>query len=272
MTLERVAYVGLGTIGSMMATSAARKGYEVRAFDLERARLDPLTSHGVIPVSSAADAAAASELIGVIVPSDDDVKAAVLGTNGVLEGAAAGSVIALHSTITPETVLQIGEAAGKKGVSVVDAPVTRGVVGTENQMFLYMVGGEEEAVRFCEPAFSASGARIIHVGPLGSGAAMKLIQQAVLAMSKLAAFEGYRLADKLGLSLERASEVLVEQYRSSGTWLSGVKDGGAASVLLGGPDMRSVELAQAAGQEVDQQSVPLALAYEAMKQNRPSSH
>ena len=101
---------------------------------------------------------------------------------------------------------------------------------------------------------------------------MKLIQQAVLAMSKLAAFEGYRLADKLGLSLERASEVLVEQYRSSGTWLSGVKDGGAASVLLGGPDMRSVELAQAAGQEVDQQSVPLALAYEAMKQNRPSSH
>ena len=270
MTIERVAYVGIGTIGSMMAASAAKKGYQVRAFDLQAERLDALKTHGVIPVSSAAEAAAASDLIGVIVPNDDDVKAAILGADGVLEGARSGSVIALHSTITPETVLLIAEAAGKKGVSVVDAPVTRGVVGTETQMFLYMVGGEEETVRSCEPVFSTSGARIVHVGPLGAGAAMKLIQQAVLAMSKLAAFEGFELADKLGLDLEKASEVLVEQYRSSGGWLSAVKDGGAAGVLLGGPDMRSVELARAIGREVDQESAPLALAHDAMKENRPS--
>ena len=73
-----------------------------------------------------------------------------------------------------------------------------------------------------------------------------------------------------GLDLEKASEVLVEQYRSSGGWLSAVKDGGAAGDLLGGPDMRSVELATAIGQEVDQESAPLALAYDAMKENRPS--
>ena len=269
MAIERVAYVGLGVIGSMMATSAAKKGYEVRAFDLQTEHLDALVPHGIVPVSSAAEAAAASDLVGVVVPSDDDVKAAVLGADGVLEGARPGSVIALHSTITPQTVHEIAEAAESKGVFVVDAPVTRGVVRTETQMFLYMVGGDDETVRSCEPVFSTSGARIVHIGPLGAGATMKLIQQAVLAMSKLAAFEGFELADKLGLDLEKASEVLVEQYRSSGGWLGAVKNGSAASVLLGGPDMRSVELAQAAGRQVDQESVPLALASQAMKKHRP---
>jgi 3-hydroxyisobutyrate dehydrogenase len=203
----RAGFVGLGSIGQPMARRLLGGGLETTVFDLAEDPVTALVAAGARRAGSPREVAAAADVVGVCVRDDADVRAVVLGDDGVLAGAAPGTVIAIHSTILPRTVLELGAAAAPRGVGVVDACVTGGPMGAERGTLTYMVGGEEVHVERCRPVFATAAAKIVHTGALGTGAATKLCNNLMTYLGFLAAFESNLLAERAGLSREALHEV-----------------------------------------------------------------
>ena len=203
----RAGFVGLGSIGQPMARRLLAGGLETTVFDLDAPALAALVAAGARGAGSAREVAAAADVVGVCVRDDADVKAVVLGADGLLAGAPPGSVIAIHSTILPRTVVEVGEAAAARGVGLVDACVTGGPMGAERGTLTYMVGGDAAHVERCRPVFATAAAKIVHTGALGTGAATKLCNNLMTYLGFLAAFESNLLAERAGLSREALHEV-----------------------------------------------------------------
>lgn len=190
-----------------MARRLVAGGLDTTVFDVVPAAMDDLVAAGARPGACAREVAAASDVVGVCVRDDAEVRAAVLGADGLLAGAAPGLVIAIHSTILPRTVCEIGEATGARGVGVVDACVTGGAAGAEQGRLTYMVGGEAALLERCRPVFETCAEKIVHTGALGTGAATKLCNNLMTYLGFLAAFEATLLARRSGLSQEALEEV-----------------------------------------------------------------
>ncbi len=203
----RVGFIGLGEMGGPMARWLVEKSLETAVYDLRPEAVEELRKAGARAAGSCRELAGQSEVIGVCVRDDADVRAAVLAPDGVLAGAASGAIVALHSTIRPSTVFEVARAASERGVGVVDAPITGGAAGARNGTLCYMVGGEAELVERCRPVFETSASRIVHTGALGTGAATKLSNNLMTYRGFLAAFEATLLADGAGLSREALFEV-----------------------------------------------------------------
>lgn len=206
MTL-RAGFVGLGSIGRPMARRLCTAGLPTTVFDLVPAAVEELVAAGASRADSARAVAAATDVIGVCVRDDADVEAVVLGEHGLLAGAAPGTVIAIHSTILPRTVRELGAAAATRGVAVVDACVTGGPMGAEQGRLTYMVGGTDIDVERCRPVFATAAKIIVHTGALGTGAATKLCNNLMTYVGFLAAFEATLLARESGLSESAFEEV-----------------------------------------------------------------
>jgi 3-hydroxyisobutyrate dehydrogenase-like beta-hydroxyacid dehydrogenase len=215
----RVGFVGLGRIGMPMARRLVAAGLETTVFDLLPAAVDALVAAGARGARSAREVAAAADVVGVCVLDDAQVRAVVLDDDGLLAGAAPGTVIALHSTILPRTVTEMGTAAAARGIGVIDACITGGAMGAEQGTLTYIVGGEAAHLERCRPVFATSAATIIHTGPLGTGAATKLCNNLMTYLGFLSAFEATLLARRSGLSMEALEAVtgangnLTEQMR-----------------------------------------------------------
>lgn len=203
----RAGFIGLGSIGRPMARRLCAGGLPTTVYDLVPAAVDELVAAGAARADSARAVAAASDVVGVCVRDDADVTAVVLGDDGLLAGAASGLVIAIHSTILPRTVRELGAAAAERGVSVVDACVTGGPTGAEQGRLTYMVGGEAADLERCRPVFATAARAIVHTGPLGTGAATKLCNNLMTYLGFLAAFEATTLAREAGLSTSAFEEV-----------------------------------------------------------------
>jgi 3-hydroxyisobutyrate dehydrogenase len=195
----RAGFIGLGSIGRPMARRLCAGGLATTVFDLVAA--------GATRAATARAVAAASDVIGVCVRDDADVQAVVLGEDGLLAGAAPGTVIAIHSTILPRTVRELGTTAAARGVGVVDACVTGGPMGAEQGRLTYMVGGDVADLERCRPVFATAARSIVHTGALGSGAATKLCNNLMTYLGFLAAFEATTLAREAGLSTSALEEV-----------------------------------------------------------------
>jgi len=190
-----------------MARRLVEGGLATRVFDVVDTAVAPLVTAGATRAASGREAAAEADVIGVCVRDDAEVWAAVLGDNGILAGAQRGSVIAIHSTILPRTVRELGAAAAAGGVGVVDACITGGPTGAANGTLTYMVGGDSAHVEHCRPAFETSAAKIVHTGELGTGAATKLCNNLMTYLGFLSAFEATLLARRSGLSEDKLEEV-----------------------------------------------------------------
>lgn len=200
-------FVGLGNIGLPMALRIVGGGFVTTVLDLREAPLATATAAGARRAESAAALAASADVIGVCVRDDAEVRAVVAGDDGLLAGARPGTVIALHSTIPPRTVRELGATAAARGVGLIDAPITGGAGGAEQGTLTYMVGGEVAALERCRPVFATSAARIVHTGPLGSGAATKLCNNLMLYLEFLAASEAAALARSAGVALDALIDV-----------------------------------------------------------------
>jgi 3-hydroxyisobutyrate dehydrogenase len=205
-------FIGLGNIGKPMALRLVQAGLPTVVFDRREAACRELANLGARAATSCAEVAATCDVIGVCVRDDDDVRQVTLAPDGVLPSARSGAVIALHSTILPRTVIEIGHAAAAREVGVVDAAITGGAAGAQNGTLTYMVGGDAALVERCRPVFATSAAHIVHTGALGSGAATKLCNNLIGYLGYLAAFEAAHLAEHAGLSID----ALLEVTRSTG--------------------------------------------------------
>ena len=217
----RVGFIGLGTQGKYLALNLAQAGHELIVYDIRREPMEELAAAGAALAESPRAVGAASEVAEVCVLDDAQVGSVSLGPGGVIAGAKAGAVIAIHSTIRPATIYEIARAAAERGVEVVDAPVSGGEAGARRKTMSYMVGGSDAAVEKCLPLFATSGSNITRTGPLGSGMRAKLAHQLIICVNILAAYEGMRLGVKAGLSPEVLEKIVHEggaQSRVADRW------------------------------------------------------
>jgi len=195
-----------------MALRIVEAGIPLTVFDVNAAAVAALAAAGARAAASASEVAAAADVVGICVRNDEEVRSVVLGDAGILARAAPGLVIAVHSTILPRTVRELGETAARHGLGLVDACITGGAAGAAQGTLTYMVGGAADHVERCRPVFETSAARIVHAGALGNGAAVKLCNNLMTYLGFLAAFEAARLVRSSGLT-ERTFE---EVTRSNG--------------------------------------------------------
>jgi 3-hydroxyisobutyrate dehydrogenase len=198
----RAGFVGLGNIGKPMAGRLVAAGLETTVHDLREDPVRELVAAGAKAAPSPAALATASEYVGVCVRDDAELRSVLLAPDGILAGAARGTVVAVHSTVQPGTIVTLAAQAAARGVDLIDACITGGAAGAAQGTLTVMVGGDAETLERIRPALSAFARTIVHAGPLGSGAKLKLCNNLMTYLAWTAAYEATRLAAAAGLSQE----------------------------------------------------------------------
>lgn len=200
---ERIAFLGLGTMGAAMTANLARAGHEVVAWNRTPGRAPELDELGVTRAATAAEAAAAADVVVVCVSDTPDVEQVLFGVDGAADGARPGSLLIDCSTIAPAPTREFASRLRARGVSMVDAPVSGGSEGARKATLSIFVGGDPADVERARPVLGALGTTITHVGPIGSGQAVKAVNQVILAGTYLGVAEGIVLAMKAGLDVDQ---------------------------------------------------------------------
>lgn len=206
----RVGFIGLGFQGKPLARNIVEAGYRLTVYDLRPEPVEDLVAAGAQAGASPAEVAAASDLVIVCVVDDGQVLDVIDGPEGVLRQAAPGLILAIHSTILPQTMTLAAQLAQAAGVRLVDAPVSGSAKGAQDKTMSYMVGGADEAVAACLPVFRASGSSITRTGAVGSATIAKIAHQLVCCVNMMAVSEGLRL----GLAAGVSRDVLLEVFHA----------------------------------------------------------
>jgi 3-hydroxyisobutyrate dehydrogenase-like beta-hydroxyacid dehydrogenase len=204
----RVGFIGLGQMGKPIASNIQRAGFDLMVYDLRPEPLKVLEGLGAKVATSSREIGEHAEIVALAVPDDASVVVAIASENGVLAGAKPGTVIAVHSTVRPDTVKRLAEQASGKGVTLIDAQMSGGNEGASKRTLCFMVGGDRAAFERCKPVLEASGTNIFHMGALGMGAAAKASQQAITVINVMACCEGFRMAETAGVDLEAFEKLL----------------------------------------------------------------
>jgi len=223
----KVGFIGLGNMGKPLAANSLKAGFDLMVFDLRDEVLKEFAALGAKVARSAAEIGRHADIVELAVVDDGQTLSAILGKGGVLEGARAGTVVMIHSTIHPKTVRAVAEKAAEKGVGVVDAQMSGGHGGAEGRTLCFMIGGEKNHVEKCWPVLAASGKDIFHVGGVGMGAVAKLAQQTIICLNRLSAYEGMLLAEKAGLDpkfLQQIARVTSAESRVVNRWFEEYKN------------------------------------------------
>ena len=220
-TKPRVGFIGLGLMGKPMASHLLQNGFTVTVFNRSKGSVNELVSKGAKAAASPSALAKESDVIIDMVTDTPDVEEVLLRKNGVIESARRGMIVIDMSTNSPETATVVSAELEKKGVEFLDAPVTGGDKGAREATLTIMVGGKKEVFDKILPIFQAMGKEIVYMGPVGSGQATKLCNQAAVALHTLATCEALLLrifiqpADKgVAQSSHKRSCQLVEPYQS----------------------------------------------------------
>jgi 3-hydroxyisobutyrate dehydrogenase len=227
----RVGFIGLGSQGAPMARRIVEGGYELTLWARRPASVEPYADTAAKVAATPAELAAASDLVCLCVVGDDDVKQVVEGDTGVLAGLAPGGIIAIHSTVHPDTCREVAESAAAKGISVIDAPVSGGAPAASEGTLMVMVGGEEADVEKCRPVFATYSDAIVHLGPLGSGQVAKILNNLLFTANLGSAMGTLELGDALDIPRDRLCEVLNRGSATSKAVNSIAAFGGSLEVL-----------------------------------------
>jgi 3-hydroxyisobutyrate dehydrogenase-like beta-hydroxyacid dehydrogenase len=206
----RVAFLGLGIMGSRMAANLARKGFELAVWNRTAATAEAFVAqHPEVTVAGTpADAANGAEAIITMVVDGDQVRGILLGQHGAVGGAAPGTLAIDCSTIGPSAARDIGAELERFGIELVDAPVTGSSPKAEDGTLTIMAGGSEEAFGRAKPLLEAMGALVVHAGPLGHGQMVKVINNAVAATNAAVLAEALLVGARAGVDLDALIEVM----------------------------------------------------------------
>jgi 3-hydroxyisobutyrate dehydrogenase len=188
----KVGFLGLGVMGMAMAEHLAAAGYSLTVYDIDSAPLHRLKASrpGAVVAGNPKQVAAASDVVITMLPSGREVRDAVLGADGLLEGFARGSLLLDTSSSEPWYTREIAAALGRIGVAMVDAPVSGAEMGALTAELVFMVGGDSESVKRVSPLLEVLGSKIFHLGPTGCGHVMKSINNLITAITFMATAEG----------------------------------------------------------------------------------
>jgi len=204
----RVGFIGQGKIGSRIALRLVRAGVDLTAYDLRTENLSVCIAAGARSETNPLAIAESCEVVFLSLPGPDAVAQVVTGAFGLLSAPRQGLVIVDLSTILPRVARQLGKACEALGVGFLDAPLTGGIVGADTGTFTTMVGGRREHFEKVLPLLRLFSTTVIHVGPQGHGASVKLLHNMLGEVQVYAIAEAFAFAAKLGLDLNRVYEVL----------------------------------------------------------------
>ncbi|MDE0083635.1 MAG: NAD(P)-dependent oxidoreductase [Gammaproteobacteria bacterium] len=214
---RRIGFIGLGIMGRGMVANLLRAGLPVRVWNRTASRMGPLVEAGAEAGQDPADVASGSEIVITCVSDTPDVEEVILGERGVISGARPGSLVVDMSTISPSVTREVGQRLGEEGIAMLDAPISGGSEGAANGTLSIMVGGAEDQVERAMPAFRAMGKTITHVGPIGAGQTVKLVNQIVVVVNMLAVGEGLLFAEAAGVDLAKTLDAITGG--AAGSWM-----------------------------------------------------
>ncbi len=203
-----VAVLGLGTMGAGMASNLLKAGFRVTVYNRTIAKARPLAEAGARVAQTPADAARGAKIVISMLADDSASRETWLGANGALEAAEKGSVLIESSTVSPAWIGELAGLAKGRGVEFLDAPVTGSRVQAEGGQLTFLVGGSDAALETAAPVLKAMSKEIVHLGSVGSGAKMKLINNFVCGVQVASLAEGLTWIERSGLNVEKALNIL----------------------------------------------------------------
>jgi 3-hydroxyisobutyrate dehydrogenase len=210
MQSTKIGFLGLGLMGSGMAARLLAAGYPLTVWNRTRERTGPLAELGATVAESPAGAAEGAEIIFSMLADDAACRATWLGEDGALASTPAGAVLVESSTVTVSWVEELSEVAEARGLTLVDAPVTGSKAQAAAGQLLFLAGGSAEAVERVAPALRAMGRDVIHLGPTGSGARMKLINNFLCGVQIASLAEALAMIERSGLQPAKAVGLLTQ--------------------------------------------------------------
>ncbi len=201
--MDRIGFLGLGTMGGAMAGHLGRSGRPLTVWNRTPGRAADLVKAGAVEGASPAAVAATSDVVLLCVSDTPDVEAVLFGPDGVAAGIRRGALVIDCSTIAPAATRAMAGRLAALGVDFADAPVSGGSEGAQKATLTIFVGAEPEVFERARPILESIGRTITHVGPVGSGQAVKAVNQVILAGTYLGVAEGIVLAVKAGLDVEQ---------------------------------------------------------------------
>lgn len=253
-----IGYVGLGSMGGAIAKRMLLQR-KLRLYDLDPKRAAALAPAGGVPAQSLSALAAQSDLVCLCLPTSADVRTAIFGEDGLAAGLRAGSIVADMTTGDPLQTKAMAAELAKRGVEMIDAPVSGGPDGATAGTLAIMVGGTKEQFARVKPQFETVGPNVYHMGDLGAGQTMKLVNNLLMAGCKAMTYEVMALAAKNGLDPKLAGEVLQKSSGRNGTTertLQGTLDGQFRGTFSLGLMTKDVRLATQLGRDT---GVPMLL-------------
>jgi len=198
----KIGFIGLGIMGKPMCKNLLNAGHQLVVCSRTQSSVDELVAAGATSAPTPKDVASQVELVITMLPNSPEVKEVILGTNGVIEGAQPGCIVADMSSIAPLASQQVAAALAAKGIEMLDAPVSGGQPKAISGTLSVMVGGKQEIFDRCVPVFKAMAASVVRVGNIGAGNVTKLANQIVVALNIAALSEAMVLAAKAGVEPE----------------------------------------------------------------------
>ncbi len=202
----KVGFVGLGNMGQGMANNLLSKGAALVVWSRTRAKVDAMSLAGASVAESPADLSGQCDIVLSCLDSVETTRRVFLGRGGLIENARCGAVLADHGTVDISTSRDCASAASAAGAAFLDAPISGGPLRAADGTLSIMVGGDEGAFATARPCLEMMGSNVRRMGNTGAGTAMKLINQALVAVHSVAAAEAFAMANAVGVDLVEAVE------------------------------------------------------------------
>lgn len=212
----KLGFIGLGAMGAPMARNLLKAGHELAVWNRSPEKVDPLVEAGARRADSPADAASGTRATILMVTNAEAVQEVLFGDEGVVQGLPAGGAVINMGTIGAVATTTIAKTLGDLGYRLLDAPVAGSTPVAEAGELNIMVGGDEQTFKEFEPVLATMGEKVSHLGGVGSGARMKLINNLILGVNMAVLSEGLALGEAAGIPVEKQLEVILAGGAASG--------------------------------------------------------
>jgi len=202
--MENVAILGLGTMGGGMAANLLKAGFSLTVYNRTAAKAQPLVDAGARLAATPAEAAKGASVVVAMLADDAASRAVWLGDDGALQAASDGAVLIEASTVSPAWISDLAGLAAQRGLEFLDAPVTGSRMQAQGGQLTFLVGGSEKTLEAVTPVLKSMSKEIVHLGPIGSGAKLKLINNFLCGVQVASLAEGLAWIERSGLNREKA--------------------------------------------------------------------
>jgi 3-hydroxyisobutyrate dehydrogenase-like beta-hydroxyacid dehydrogenase len=214
----KVGFIGLGAMGGPMALNLAKAGFALVVHDIDQSKTAAVRAKGAELAGTAEAVAAETDRTIIIVETTEQAESVILGERGIIRTAKSGHIVLCMATIDPFAARTIAEKLAVRGIAMLDAPVSGGTGRAQSGELSVIVGGDAEVVAKCEDLFGVMGNRTFHVGPLGNGLAMKLVNNMLVQVNTVAVAEALVLGVKAGLDPQMIYDVVRVSTGASAAW------------------------------------------------------